>query len=66
MKTNKDIYNISKQNYRGGVTFWCGESFEDDDNKVLRKYYTKNDCFHKVKELRKGYNKEDKKLINVW
>lgn len=47
-----------------------GDFFRTDDD--IRKYgfkkqfYTKNDCFHKVKELIKGHTKENKKLINVF
>lgn len=66
----KDTYSISSQIDRKEVKFWCGDFFRTDDD--IRKYgfkkqfYTKNDCLHKVKELRKGQTKENKKQINVF
>ena len=70
IKHSKIAFCISSQLYGLEVRFWCGDSFRTDDEIMLHKYkkqfYTKNDCFHKVKELRKGHTKENKKLINVF
>ncbi len=70
LKNDKKCFCISSQLYGLEVKFWCGDSFRTDEEITLRGYkkefYTKNDCFHKVKELRKGHTKENKKLINVF
>ena len=67
---DRKSYCISSQLYGLEVKFWCGDKFRTDDEiileKVQKQFYTKNDCFHKVKELRKGHTKENKKLINVF
>ena len=66
---NKEDYCISNEIGKQ-IKFWCGDSFrskeeiEKDGYKI--DYFSKNDCFHKVKELRKGHTKEDKQLINVY
>lgn len=70
LKKDKEVYCISSQLYGLEVKFYCGDSFRTDDEILLngykKQFYTRNDCFHKVKELRKGHTKEDKKLINVF
>ena len=67
---DKDIYCISSQLDRPEVKFWCGDFFRSDEDiekyGFKKQFYTKNACFHKVKDLRKGHTKENKKLINVF
>ena len=70
MKTNKKEYCVVSKIYQGCVKFWCGDFFRSEEDiqkyKFEKQFYTKNDAFHKCKELRKGHTKEDKKLILVW
>jgi hypothetical protein len=70
MKTNKVEYCIASKIFQGVIKFWCGDFFRSEEDitkyNYKIKYYTKNDAFHKCKELRKGYTKEMKKLIVVW
>lgn len=70
IKHSKESYCISSQLYGLEVKFWCKNGFYTDEEITLKKlsksFYTRNDCFHKVKELRKGHTKENKKLINIF
>lgn len=71
LNRTKQVYTISNQLTKE-VTFYCenDNSFRTDEEIILGKFeksfYTKNDCYHKVKELRKGHTKENKKEINVF
>lgn len=70
MKTNKTEYCIVSKIYQSDIRFWCGDFFRSEEDiskyKFEKQFYTKNDAFHKCKELRKGLTKEYKKLILVW
>ena len=70
MKTNKTEYCVVSKIYQGDVKFWCGDFFRNEEDilkyKFEKQFYTKNDAFHKCKELGKSCTKEHKKLILVW
>lgn len=70
---DKKGFCISSELYGLEVKFWCGkDGFKTDEEiifskgKIIKEFFTKNDCFHKVKELRRGLSRENQKLINVF